>query len=54
MTVEELAAALRQKPFQIIADLMEIGVFANVHQEVAFDVVTKVVRKYGYTAKRAV
>src|SRR5437764_9738213 len=29
-TVSQLAALLAQKPFQIIADLLEMGVFANV------------------------
>ena len=54
MTVVELAAVLKQKPFKIIADLMELGVFANVHQQVAFEIITQVVRKYGYTAKKVV
>ena len=53
MTVGELAAALNQKPFQIIGDLMAIGVFANLHQPVDFEIITHVVRKYGYTAKKA-
>jgi hypothetical protein len=54
MTVGELAALLKQKPFKIIADLMEIGVFVNVHGRLHFDIVAKVVRRYGYTAKKAV
>ena len=53
MTVSELAASLTQKPFQIIADLMELGVFANVKDEVDFDTISKIVRKYGFIAKRA-
>lgn len=54
MTVSELATALAQKPFRIIADLMEIGVFANVKQELDFETISRVARKYGFTAKRAV
>jgi len=54
MTVEELAAALSQKPFQVIADLMEIGVFATIKQQIDFECISSVVRKYGYVAKRAV
>ena len=53
MTVTELAAALAQKPFRIIADLMELGVFANVNQQLDFDTISRVVRKYGFIAKRA-
>jgi translation initiation factor IF-2 len=52
MKVGDLAAVLKKKPFQIIADLMEIGLFVNVKQRVDFESISKVVRKYGYTAKR--
>jgi hypothetical protein len=53
MTVSELAGVLKQKPFLIVADLMENGVFATVHQRIDFDVIAQVVRRYGYTAKKA-
>jgi hypothetical protein len=53
MTVRELAETLSQKPYQIIADLMEIGVFVQVSQKIEFDVISRVVRKYGYLAKKA-
>ncbi|MHB8524318.1 MAG: translation initiation factor IF-2 N-terminal domain-containing protein [Limisphaerales bacterium] len=53
-TVRELAEVLKQKPFRIIADLMEIGVFATPHQQIAFDIIAQVVRRYGYAAKKAV
>lgn len=51
-TVLQLASVLSQKPFRIIEDLMEFGVFANVNHELDFDTVGKVTRKHGYTAKR--
>jgi len=51
-SVGELAALLGQKPFKFIADLMEIGVFASVKQTLDFKTISKVARKYGYTAKR--
>src|SRR6185503_10877362 len=51
-SVRELAALLEQKAFQIIADLMEIGIFANVNHNVDFDVITKVARKYGFIATK--
>jgi hypothetical protein len=53
MTVSELAAALTQKPFRIIADLMELGVFVTVKHQLDFDMIFRVMRKYGFTARRA-
>jgi translation initiation factor IF-2 len=50
--VRELAGALRQKPFKIIADLMEMGVFENVLGYVKFQVASKVAGKYGYKAEK--
>ena len=52
MTVTELAAALAQKPFQIIGDLMEVGIFANVKQQLDFETISRVLRKHGFVAKR--
>ena len=52
MMVRELAGALGRKPFQIIADLMEIGVFANVNQFIEFETIAKVARRHGLQAKR--
>ncbi len=46
--VRELADQLRQRPFKIIADLMEIGVFANVNQAIEEPVAQKVCAKYGF------
>jgi hypothetical protein len=50
--VLELAKIAGQKPFRIIADLMEIGIFANVKQNVGFDAASRVLKKYGITAKK--
>jgi len=44
---------LREKPFRIIADLMETGVFANLNHELSFEAIAKVARRHGYTARRA-
>jgi hypothetical protein len=52
MTVADLATLLKQKPFKIIADLMELGVFANVHETIVFEAIAQVVRRYGYAAKK--
>ncbi len=52
-SVSQLAALLGQKAFQIIADVMELGVFATVKQPLDFKIISSVARKYGFIAKRA-
>src|SRR5690349_15868208 len=51
-TVRQLATLLGQKPFRIIADAMELGIFANVNQPLAFETISQIAGRYGYTAKR--
>ena len=56
ITVRELAERLSCKPFQLIADLMSMGVFANVNQPLEESVAIKVAAKHGFrfeTEKRA-
>ena len=53
ITVGELAVTLTQKPFQIIGDLMKLGIFATGEQQLDFDTISRVLRKYGFTAKKA-
>ncbi|MEI6394503.1 MAG: translation initiation factor IF-2 [Verrucomicrobiota bacterium] len=48
IVVRELAEQLKQKPFKIIADLMESGVFASVNQAIDETVAQKICAKYGY------
>jgi translation initiation factor IF-2 len=48
VVVRELADQLKQKPFKIIADLMEVGVFANVNQAIDETTAQKVCAKYGF------
>jgi len=48
-----LASALQQKPFRIIADLMEVGEFANLHGTVGFETASKVALKSGFYARLA-
>ncbi len=48
IVVRELAEQLKQKPFKIIADLMESGVFANVNQAIDEVVAQKICAKYGF------
>ncbi len=52
ISLGEFAALLGQKPFKIIADLMEMEVFASLQQVLGFETMRKVARKYGYDAKR--
>ncbi len=47
IAVRELAEQLKQKPFKIIADLMETGVFANVNQAIDESVAQRICAKYG-------
>ena len=46
--VRELADQLKRKPFQLIADLMELNVFANVNQSIDEEIAKKICRKYGF------
>jgi len=48
IVVRELAEQLKQKPFKIIADLMEVGVFANVNQAIDEKIAVQVCAKYGF------
>ncbi|MDB6015577.1 MAG: infB [Pedosphaera sp.] len=48
IVVRELADALKLKPFKLIADLMELGVFANVNQAIDELVAQKICAKYGF------
>ena len=46
--IRDLAEQLKRKPFQLIADLMELGVFATVNQAVDETVAQKLCAKYGF------
>ena len=48
IVVRDLAEQLKRKPFQLIADLMEAGVFANVNQAIEEPVAQKLCAKYGF------
>ena len=47
IAVRDFAERLKQKPFKIIADLMEIGVFANVNQTIDEKIAAQICAKYG-------
>src|SRR5205085_4819155 len=48
IVVRELAEHLKQKPFKVIADLMQMGVFATVNQAIDELVAQRVCANYGY------
>ena len=47
IVVRELAEQLKQKPFKVIADLMEVGVFASVNQAIDEKIAQQICAKYG-------
>jgi hypothetical protein len=53
MSIQQLATLLKQTPYQIVADLIELGVLATLEDPVEFGLITKVLRKYGFAAKKA-
>jgi translation initiation factor IF-2 len=48
IVVRELADQLKQKPFKVIADLMELGVFASVNQAIDEKIAQQICAKYGF------
>lgn len=52
LSVRDLAALIGKKPFVIIGDLMQFGIFANMYQLLDFETAARVLAKYGYVAKR--
>lgn len=53
VVLRELAAALQQKQFRIIADVMELGRFAFAGDPVDFDTAARIAKKYGFHARHA-
>jgi translation initiation factor IF-2 len=52
ITVKELAPLIGIKPFQVIADLMALQIFANINQTLELDTVAKLCEKHGYLLER--
>ncbi len=48
IVVRELAEKMRKKPFQVIADLMEMGIFATVNQAIETEVAQRVAAKHNF------
>jgi translation initiation factor IF-2 len=52
ITVKDLAPLIGIKPFQVIADLMSLQIFANINQTLELDTVAKLCEKHGFTLER--
>jgi len=52
ITVKELAPLIGLKPFQIIKDLLDIQIYANVNQTLELDVVAKICEKHDIVLER--
>jgi len=53
IAVSKLAELVGQKPFQIIAEFMGLGIFTTAHALVSFEAAAMLLKKYGLIAKRA-
>ena len=50
--IKELAAQLGLRPPQIMKDLMEMNIFANINQSIEADVACVICKKHGFTFER--
>ncbi len=48
IVVRDLAEQIKRKPFQLIADLMELNVFATVNQAIDEPIAQRICAKYGF------
>ena len=54
VAVKELAELLGLRPFKVVADVMELGVFKHADEVIDFPTAALVAQKHGYVAERAV
>jgi Translation initiation factor IF-2, N-terminal region len=52
MTVKELAGVLKLKPFKVVAELMELGIFKSPEDSVNFETACQIARKHGFEPER--
>ena len=52
-SVKKLAALLEQKPFRIICDLVQLGIWASVDSLLDFEAISAVARIHGFEAIKA-
>lgn len=53
IAVHHLSSLAKRKPFQVIADLMALGIYANLEQQLEFVTASRLLRQYGILAKRS-
>jgi Translation initiation factor IF-2, N-terminal region len=53
ISISQLATLLGQKPFRIVAELMNLGFFLSASEELSFETASLIARKCGFLAKRA-
>jgi translation initiation factor IF-2 len=51
MSVKDLAVALQLKPFKVVADLIELGLFKSADDSVDFATASRVAQKHGFQAE---
>jgi hypothetical protein len=52
-SIFQLAELLGQKPFRVVADLVQFGIFAGVTQLLYFETISRIARKYGFIARQS-
>ena len=52
ITVKDLAQALGQRPYRVVADLIELGQMKFAGNPVEFEAASKVAKKHGSKTKR--
>ena len=50
--VKDLSGALGEKVFKIMADILELGQFQNIHGTLDFETASRIARKHGYSAEK--
>ncbi len=52
IVVKDLAQHLELKPFKLISELMELGIFASLNQTIESDIASKICEKYGFVFEK--
>jgi len=52
IVVKELAELLGLKPFKVVADVIELGVFKHAHEFIDFATAVTIGKKHGFLVER--
>lgn len=52
ISVKELAGLMGQKPFKVVADVLELGIFKHADDLIDFPTAATIATKHGYVAGR--